>query len=50
MYLVEFGNYDKITILCKDYKSNINFKNENNETAVTVLMNKFKKMDFKKVY
>lgn len=44
MYLVEFGNYDKITILCKDYKSNINFKNKNNETAVTVLMNKFKKM------
>jgi len=44
MYLVELGNYRELKLLCKDYKPNINYRNENNKTAVTILMNKFKEM------
>jgi len=44
MYLVELGNYRQLELLCKDYKPDINYRNMNNETAVTILMNKFKKM------
>ena len=44
MYLVKWGNYEELKLLCKDYKPNLNYRNENNETAVTLLMNKFKEM------
>ncbi|ORX38763.1 ankyrin [Anaeromyces robustus] len=43
MYLVEHGNYKELQSLGK-LKVNLNYKNKNNETTVTILINKFKEI------